>query len=382
MKPLDITWIVPGFQSEAADYCIPALTDLAHFVAEQHNLQIFALQYPNRRDKYRVGKVVVQSFGDDKLLKIPHLKRVRPLLGALRGISRRPGDLLHAFWAAEPAMVGVLAARQTQRKLIVSCMGGEAINLPVIGYGAARHWLDRRYLNLAVRRAMVLTVGSEYLAAILTKKYPNKPKPLVLPLGVSLTRFNQALQPPSELPAQPLALAVGSLLPVKGHANLIKVMALLPELRLKIIGEGPERPKLEGLISELGLMERVQLAGTVDPKNMPETYAEADLFIMSSYYESQCMALLEGMAVGLPVVASPVGLAPQMLADGAAGELAQNNTPEGLAHAVNRILTRRTEWAQLKNAAQVKASSYSLELCATRLLSLYESLVIPKGEKC
>jgi len=369
---MDITWIVPGFQRNAADYCIPALTDLAHYVAERHNLQIFALQYPNRATKYRVGKIAVQSFGNGKLVRIPHLKRVGPLLSATRAVCQKPGEIIHAFWAAEPALVGVVAARQTHRNLIVSCMGGEAINLPEIGYGAYRHWLDRRYLGLAIKRADVITAGSESLAAILTQKYPGKVKPLVLPLGVDLQRFSPPVRPVETLPAQPLALAVGSLLPVKGHTNLIKAAARLPELRLKIVGEGPECPKLQALITELGLTKRVTLAGAVEPGDMPTEYSKANLFIMSSYYESQCMALLEAMACGLPVVAASVGLAPQLLTNGAAGELAQNNSPDALTQALTRILARRSEWAQLKTAARAEATRFSLETCADNLLTLYE----------
>jgi glycosyltransferase involved in cell wall biosynthesis len=170
-------------------------------------------------------------------------------------------------------------------------------------------------------------------------------------------------------------LAVGSLLPVKGHARLIEAMTMLPELRLKIVGEGPERAVLQALINKLGLNTRVCLAGAVEPEAMPEMYAEADLLALASYYESQCMALLEGLACGLPVVAAPVGLAPELLADGSAGELAADNSPAALAEALTRLLRRRADWLELRRSARIAAARVSLDFCTAQLLDLYSTLL-------
>ena len=56
---LRIAWIVPGFQANEQDRCIPALTDLAHGIAAEHDLTVFALQYPGREDVYQIGKVKI-----------------------------------------------------------------------------------------------------------------------------------------------------------------------------------------------------------------------------------------------------------------------------------------------------------------------------------
>jgi glycosyltransferase involved in cell wall biosynthesis len=372
---MQISWIVPGFQSDATDRCIPALTDLAHQIAQKHRLTVYALQYPHRRDSYRVGQVEIHSFGTAQSGRIAKLKRVSSLFAALRTIQAQPGDLLHAFWAAEPALLGTLAAKLTRRKLIVSCMGGEAVYLPEIGYGAAQHRLDRLYLQAGVRGAARLTCGSEVLADLLTARFGNKVNPLVLPLGVDITKFNVSNVGTKVLSEHPLILAVGSLLPVKGHANLIRAVAEVPEVRLRIVGNGLERARLERLIADLGLQERVELAGQIAPEMMPAEYTRADLLALSSYYESQCVALLEGMACGLPVVAAPVGLAPQLLRDGAAGELASGNSPAELSRAIKNLLEKREDWAALSNAARLAASGYSLEKCSENFLELYRSIL-------
>jgi glycosyltransferase involved in cell wall biosynthesis len=365
---MKIIWIVPGFQSGPADRCIPALTDLAHRVAAGHSLKVFALQYPGRDDRYQVSQVEVQSFRHEA--NLPRLARLGPLVRALRQIRAEPGDLLHAFWAAEPALVGLLANILKPRRLIVSCMGGEPVYLPQIGYGAAGKRLDRFYLRRAAAGADVITAGSQTQAALLKARFGPRLAPVVMPLGVDLARFEAGAA--KELPERPLALAVGALLPVKGQANLLEAVAGLPHLRLRIVGEGPERGHLQALIKDLRLQDRVELAGSINPDDMPAEYRAADLLALPSYYESQSMALLEGLACGLPVVAAPVGLAPALLADGQAGELARDNSAASLREALCRLLARSLEWPQIQQAARLQAAYFSLEVCVERLIKLYQ----------
>ena len=369
---MKICWIVPGFQSDATDRCIPALTDLAHKVARHHDLTVYALQYPGREDRYRIGAVTVRSFRPSPPMGLPKVGRLGSLGRAVWEIGHAPGDLVHAFWAAQPALVGGLATRLRKRPLIVACMGGETARLPQIGYGAALKPLDRAYLRLAVEAAQVITVGSDFQGDLLKAHFGSKVRPVWLPLGVDLTRFGPP--PPRAFPARPIALAVGSLLPVKGHARLIEALSDLPDVELRIVGEGPERPRLETLIRELGLTNRVKLVGAVDPARMPAEYAAADFLVLPSYYESQCVALLEALAGGLPVVAAPVGIAPQVLTDRRAGELAAANTPSALVTAIRRLLNRPAEWSYLQQAARRIAEDFSLEACTDRLLRLYQQV--------
>jgi glycosyltransferase involved in cell wall biosynthesis len=365
---MKLAWIVPGFQNDPKDRCIPALTDLAHRVAQAHDLTVFALQYPGREDFYQIGRVKIRSFANGT---IPKLRRVAPILRAVRAIRRGNFEKVHAFWAAEPALVGVLTRHPN---LIVSCMGGEPASLPEINYGASLHRLDRFYIELAVKSAKTLTCGSNYQADLLKTRFPAlNLKPQICPLGIDVDRFSftpKLIEPPYQF------LAVGSLLPVKGHANLIRAFAQVrekvPAVQLKIAGEGAERQKLENLIRELSLEDTVTLWGAVPAPKMPEIYAQSHFFVLASYYESQCVALGEALACGLPAVAPPVGYAPELLADGNAGVLAQNNSSTALAEAILQMLERKAEWSNRQNAARQTAEKYNLENCTRRFLELYQ----------
>lgn len=371
---MQLVWIVPGFQRDSADRCIPALTDLAHRVAQDHRLKVYALQYPGREDCYRVGAVEVRSFRAGPPARVPKLARLGTLARVVRLLWQEPADLLHAFWAAEPALAGVAATMRRGQPLVVSCMGGEPVYLPEIGYGAAGTWLDRAYLRLAVGGSQVITVGSQAQANLLKARFGKRVVPQIMPLGVDLTRF-QPPDPARPLPPEPKILAAGSLLAVKGHARLIEAVATLPQVSLKIVGGGPEKSALQSLINRLGLAEQVCLAGPIDPAEMPAEYARASFLVLPSYYESQCLVLLEALACGLPVVAAPVGLAPELLADGKAGELARSNHPEDLAGAITRLLNRADQWPEIQPAARSAAEKFGLEPCAGRLLSLYQSVI-------
>jgi glycosyltransferase involved in cell wall biosynthesis len=362
-----VAWLVPGFQSYPKDRCIPALTDLAHRVAQEYDLTVFALQYPGRDDFYQIGRVKIRSFAN---ARIPRLRRLAPIVRAVRAIQSGGFDFVHAFWAAEPALVGALSRK---KPFIVSCMGGEPARLPEISYGAGLHRLDRFYLKTALKSATTLTCGSNYQANLLKLRFPTaKIQPKICPLGIDTARFSfsqKDLEPPYQL------LTVGSLLPVKGQANLIKAIAIVrqtvPQVRLKIVGEGAERPVLEQLIKEFELENIVSLGGAVPAQNMPEVYAQAHLFVLASFYESQCVALGEALACGLPVVAPPVGYAPELIGDGQSGLLAGDNSPSALAQAILQILAKKANWAKMKSAARAMAESYNLENCTKKFLALY-----------
>lgn len=125
----------------------------------------------------------------------------------------------------------------------------------------------------------------------------------------------------------PDAFVVGTVArldPVKGQNWLIKAFARLDselgrESRLLIVGDGPERARLEALIGDLGLGSRVQLTGTRD--DVPELLAAFDLFALPSRNEGVSIAILEAMANGLPVVATRVGGNPEVVRDGETGQL-------------------------------------------------------------
>jgi glycosyltransferase involved in cell wall biosynthesis len=382
---LRLAWIAPTFQLDADDSWSPGLTALAHRVAERCDLVVYALRSRGGRERFQVGRVEVRAFPPGPPAGVRALRRAGPFVRTLAALLGAPArsrpDLVHALWAGEPALAGAIAAGLARRPLILSSMGGEAAALPAVGFGGALTLSGRLFLAAGAKAARVVTAGSTWHAAVLCARLGEGTPIEVMPLGVDLARFGgeggrRHARPPG---APPVLLAVGSLLPVKGHRLLVEALSLLarrgpPELggvRLRIVGEGPERGALEALAARHGLVARVELPGEVAHGAMPAEYAAADLFVLSSHYESQCLALVEALACRLPTASTPVGLAPELLGDGRAGELAERPSPEALAAALERLLLRREAWPELGARARDAAAPFALERTTARWLDLY-----------
>ena len=141
--------------------------------------------------------------------------------------------------------------------------------------------------------------------------------------------------------APPVVLAVGRFAAVKDYPTLIRAFAVVRrkhEVRLMILGEGDERPRLEGLIAEMGLGESVALPGF--DANPYAYMARAALFVLSSISEALPTALIEAMALGTPVVATDCKCGPkEVLQGGRFGRLAPVGDVAALAAAMAATLS-------------------------------------------
>jgi glycosyltransferase involved in cell wall biosynthesis len=165
------------------------------------------------------------------------------------------------------------------------------------------------------------------------------PNPVVLP-----SLYSQASQPPDHPwfneDSTPVLLAVGRLVPQKDFVTLIQAFALVRRqttVRLLILGEGHERPRLESLIAEIGLQNDVQLPGFV---SNPYPYiAAARGVILSSRYEGAPSVLVEALALGTPVASTDCPSGPrEMLEGGRWGRLTRVGDVSDLAAAMMEIL--------------------------------------------
>ena len=134
----------------------------------------------------------------------------------------------------------------------------------------------------------------------------------------------------------------GTLVPLKGVDYLLRAAAILmrqhPDLRVLIVGEGPERRRLEALCDDLELGECVHFAGRVPHDQVPGLLAACDLFAFPSLTEGVPRAIMEAMAMRLPVVACAVGGIPELVEDGATGLLVPPRDPRRLAEALEALL--------------------------------------------
>jgi glycosyltransferase involved in cell wall biosynthesis len=392
--------VIPGFQSDENDWCIPAFTNLARTLADEVDLHVFALRYPQRRDDYVVGKVHVHSIGAGAILgaRIVGVSLLKLWSDFARTFgaehSRASFDAVFGVWATESGWLASRSARQFNIPSLVHIAGGELVNLPFMRYGNRGQGIAGRMVRTTLSRADLLTVPSEPVMRAL-HRMPNisvkevEKRARRWSLGVDTKMF--AATERSRDTRRPFTfVTVGSLIPVKGHRLLIEAFARLrhshkqeiPAL-LRIIGAGPLRPALLSLVSELGLEGYVTLEGAVPHEELPSLYAECDAFLLGSYYEAQCMAVLEAMSCGLPWVAPLVGCIPDVSrADGEetpTGLIFDSRKPAQVAASLRAMLELDPEdqrrWGL--HARERVLREYEINLQTSRLLSLLSSLLHP-----
>lgn len=364
--------VTPGFSASEQDWCIPALLDLVRVLQRDEDVTVFTLRYPHTRAPYRVYGAQVVPFG---AAQARGLGRFGLWLRAARRLRKDVlggrFDLVHALWAHEPAALGAWACRGTRVPLVVSVLGGELVALPDVAYGGQLQPLNRRLIAYGLARAARVTFGSEALlrgAAAVDAARARR-----LPLGVARERFHPG--PPAagglRLDGRPCLLSVASLAPVKDHATLLRALALagLGEARLHLVGDGAERGALERLAAELGVAPQVRFHGPLPHDVLPDVYHQADLHVVSSRFESQCLAALEAAACGTPLVGTRVGILPELLP---AERLAAPGDSAGLAECLRHAA--RADAPREATLAALVAERYGLERAVPDLVRLYDEL--------
>ena len=141
-----------------------------------------------------------------------------------------------------------------------------------------------------------------------------------------------------------------------------------------VVGDGPERERLEGIASELGVTERIEFLGARPHADMPGLLCSADLSVFPSLMEATSVAALESMACGVPVAASAVGGLPQIIDDEVGGLFAPAD-PAALAATVLRLLGDPALSERAKAARQRVVSHWSNERLVDRHLEVYRELL-------
>lgn len=229
------------------------------------------------------------------------------------------------------------------------------------------------------RADRVIAISGAVQAALLDAGIPARRIALV-PSGVAAAdlRALPPLDPRPRLglaPGTPLAITAGALEGHKDHATLVRAAAAAmpsrPDLHWVIAGEGSQRHRIEELIAALGVGDRVHLLGTV--QDAVRLVAASAVFVMSSSKEGLGTAVLDALAVGVPVVGTAAGGIPEMLGGGA-GLVVPPGDPPALAAAVVRLLGDAGLRAAVAMRGQEVVERFSDDRMAEGVLQVYRSL--------
>jgi len=227
----------------------------------------------------------------------------------------------------------------------------------------------------------VIAVSHSLKAAAIKAGVPAR-QITVIPNGVDATTYcmgdkDQARADIGYRHAEKLIVSVGNLKPVKGHDILIRAIAEVKkqvDVRLVCVGGGVDSAwgnKLQQLVNELGLSDRVRFAGAKTPKEVADWLRAADLFALASRREGCCNAVLEALSSGVPVAVTDAGDNAVFVKNLVNGQTAPVDDPQSLANAIVNCLKRDFNFQAIADSVKDSCwSSVANEVIATFMSKL------------
>lgn len=250
---------------------------------------------------------------------------------------------------------------------------------------SAESWLTRFFEKFMLSSCHLNVVNSHHTAGVLRRMGLNGSEVLVVYPSFNLPETVKQEQEPEDFGALKL-LFVGNSIRRKGLEYLIDAMDRLSDLnvQLDIVGGTDREPAhaifLKAKIDELGLRQRIFFHGKVSWKTLAEFYSKADIFVFPSLYEGFGIVIAEAMAFGLPVIATNVGAASELIRNGENGLLVQPGSADALASAVRVLISdpslrRRFGLNGLEKAKALPKWEESCQSLLARLESLMADIV-------
>ena len=230
-------------------------------------------------------------------------------------------------------------------------------------------WVQRQ----AYRAATAIVANSAAARTALEQEGHASSSIAVIPNGLDLSTYPSAGAATTSRPPRTV-ITVANLRPEKDHDTLIAAAAAIassfPAVTFQIVGDGPERSRLEARVAQRGLSDRIVFLG--HREDVPALLAQADVFVLPSRSEAFPNGVLEAMAAGLPVIAGAVGGLPELVDHGRTGILVEPGRPAVLAAALGELLTDRHKAARLGRAARAHVvERYSFDRMTDAFEELY-----------
>ncbi len=328
------------------------------------------------RTEQRLGRVVLHP----RYLSIPKvgmavapflyaagiIALLRRILAGLTGPVVLDGHFLYPDGVAT-----ALLARRLGLPYILTGRGQDITLFP-------RYAVPRSLIRWACSGASRVVTVSEALRGALLDLGVSAARVVTLRNGVDLEKFRPGDRANARKQVgfvRRTLLAVGNLVDVKDHDLLIRALPLVPDADLVIVGEGPLRERLLAVARDLGVGNRVRILPNVLQDQLVTYYVAADLSVLTSRHEGMPNVVLECLACGTPVVATPVEGVPELLNHPAAGLLVPERTPASLAAGINGLLANPPSTDQTR----AHAATFSWQPTISGLATVLEQAVRREG---
>lgn len=361
-----ICLLVPGGVDRSGTHrVIPCILALIERLARSVDLHVLAVKQETQPQSYELLGARVHC--------VPRHSRTAALRWLLRHRAEHGFDLLHALWMHPQGTAAAAAGALLRLPVLLHINGGDLTDLPDIAFGGRSSLTGRLRLRAARAGALHVTVPSESMV-LRARELGFAAERLTL--GVPLDRW-PLRSPRARNAATPLRLlSVGTLNRVKDHATLLHAIARLRArgvaVRLDCVGEDALGGAVAAIADELALGETVRFHGFLPHAALRARFEDADALVVSSRFEADPVAALEGAIAGLAVVGTSVGHLVEWAPDAAL--VCAPGDADALASCVELIAHNEPRRMSLARAAQTLAVAHDADHAAERVLSLYEEL--------
>lgn len=291
-----------------------------------------------------------------------------------RKLEHTPVKLIHTHFAWVSAIAGIVVSQLLDIPFTVTCHAYDIYS--------ERNDL----LPLACRFANRIITISETNKRAIIEMNPDLPAANVevLHCGIDLEYFH-------DVPARPInktiqITSVGSLVDKKGHEYLIRACSLLKMQKVDfqsiIVGSGSLERPLKNLIHELELENHVTMVGAKTQEWVRDRLSNSDLFVLACVTEDSGerdgipVALMEALAMGVPVISTPVSGIPELVRDEVTGLLVPERNAERLAKAICRLAEDKSlRQKMLSDGLDLITREYNIRINSHRLCNLFESII-------
>lgn len=394
-----ILHVVTAFPRQKDDPIAPWLVELLlRLRARGHEIEVLASSYRGLGDQEYQGmrvhrfryfparweRLTHEETAPDRMRRSP-LYAIMPGFFLLSGMRRAWAlarqhryDIVHVHWPMPMVLLG-WAARRAHRMPMVTTF-----------YGIELRWVQSR---LPFLRWLVRWAARTSAQAVAISSYTARELRKFADVPIEVIPYTAELPPPSEAPGarqgNPSILFVGRLIERKGVHHLIRTLGAVRKrtpARLVIIGDGPERQRLEELARKAGVGEHVDFRGRVTDEELRRAYAEAGVFVLPSVLDARQdteglgVVLLEAMNYSVPVIASDIGGITDIVEHDRSGLLVPPGDEIALANAVTRVLTDGAVARRLGEAGRQRLlTAFSWDRIVAQWEAVYARVLRPKA---
>jgi glycosyltransferase involved in cell wall biosynthesis len=377
---LTLTPFFPSDQNEVSGcFVAEPIEQLRQFGVDSSVIAVSPIYYPRKHSSSSAAAEwvrypqVPRTFGLSSAGKLLYAR----LVGRIRQLHRvKPIDVIHAHAALPCGHAAALLSRRFNIPFVVTVHGLDVFNNCHLG-GIPAAW--RRKVSVEVYRgARNVVCISGKVQAILKAGTPAETCSTVVHNGVNPILFSQA---PVEGGAfGPEILTVGTLLRSKGHELVLralgKLRASFPQLQSRIIGEGPDRARLEALVRELGIEQQVQFVGRRSRSEVAEAMRRCSVFVLPSRNEGLGCVYLEAMSCGKAVIGCQGQGIDEVIEHRKNGWLVPADGLEELVHGLSALLGSPELRTRIGTAArQTILERFTLSHQAQQLANIYRQVI-------